>query len=121
MGYLPQIQAGIERLLPNPTEQADIELQKQGISQPSQDYIALRDENIRRQQQLLEQNPIAYGAGQLAGSVASSAPMAGVGQASSFGKRLVDAAKVGATQAALYNPGDVEGEYSGLQLKKRLS
>lgn len=117
-GYLPQIQAGIESLLPSPTSEADLKLQQMGIQQEPETYLSRRDENLRRQQQLQQEAPITYGAGQLAGGIAASAPMVG-GTAATLGGRALQAAGIGALEGAAYNPGDIEGQYGGLQLQER--
>jgi hypothetical protein len=108
MGYLPQIQAAVE-----PAQNKLMELIT-GKKVDSGDYLQRRDENLRRQKSLSEENPMASMAGKLAGGVASSAILPG-GAAGGIGK----AALQGAATGALYNPGDKEGEMGGLQLADR--
>lgn len=104
-GYLPQLQAaaskGIEYLRGD---------------EPS-DYVKTRDEFIKRDQSLAENSPKSYLAGQVGGAVAT--PGMGVGKAATTAGKIGKAALAGAATGALYNPGDVEGELSGLQLKDR--
>lgn len=115
LGYLPQIQAGIEKILPNPTADADAKLKAMGIDVPEQSYVQMRDENIARQGQLAKQNPGASMAGKGAGIVASMAmPLPGA----AMGKVARSALQGGITGAA-YNPGDVKGEVNPLQLEER--
>lgn len=125
LGYLPQIQAGVEKgvdylssFIPGTSANTDKQLREQGFQVESPSYIQMRDENLRRQQELQQQNPISYGAGQLAGGIAASAPLAGAG-AASLGGRVLQAAGTGVIEGGLYNPGDKEGELSGLQLEDR--
>jgi hypothetical protein len=75
-------------------------------------YVERRDENLRRQRENAQANPIGSMAGKALG-MAATIPVGGV--PSSLGR----AAAQGAVQGALYNPGDTEGEVNPLQAKDR--
>lgn len=116
MGYLPHIQAAIERFLPNPTAEADEKLKAMGIEPPSQTYLQARDENIARQQAQAKAHPVASALGKGAGLISSAAlpiPGASLG---GLTKGLVQ----GAITGAAYNPGDIKGEISPIQAQDRL-
>lgn len=135
MGYLPQLQAIGGLLMPDPGRDVDAKLKSEGfeIAQPKDTYVSLRDENIRRQKELQEEAPGAYIGGQLAGAVATApvvgkaitkipgmalAPKAGL---SGLLARTGQAAAGGAIQAAVQNPGDMEGVVADdLQMDQRL-
>ena len=136
LGYAPQIGAAIA-----PAIDKGIEFFT-GMRAPKDTYVQRRDENIKEQQALAESNPLAYGVGNVAGSLAT--PAAPMGLASrlgllSKGKTLVtadqasklaragqaakgigQAAATGAGIAAVTNPGDIEGEVSPLQFGQRV-
>lgn len=122
LGYLPQLQAGAERLIPSPTSDVDERLRQQGFKLPEESYVKSRDEFISRGAGLQKENPYSYGAGMLAGT-ALQAPMvaglAGAPAASALG-RVGQAVKGGAIMGAAQNPGDTAGQESGLQLGERL-
>src|SRR4051812_21474305 len=112
MGYLPQLQAALGKMMPNPTGDLDAELKKQGfdLRQKEDTYTGLRDENIARQENLKKSNPYAYHLSQLAGGI-STAPIL-EGALGSVAPKLAGAGKAsitGATMGALQNPGDQEG------------
>ena len=71
MGYLPQVQAGVEGLLPNPTADVDAKLKAQGfnIKQPGYDYVKSRDQFANQINQQATQSPGYYAGGQLAGAI----------------------------------------------------
>ena len=54
LGYLPQLQAGAEQLSMGATQDVDEQLKAQGFKLPEDGYVQSRDENIRRQKQLLK-------------------------------------------------------------------
>lgn len=128
-GYLPQIQAGVERatqfatkFIPGTPAYEDEKLREQGFQLPEESYLKSRDENIARIEGLQEANPKASIGGTLAGALSSGIATAGLGaagQAATRGKQLYQAAKTGLVIGALQNPGDTEGEYGGLQLEDR--
>lgn len=112
MGYLPQLQAAMGKLMPNPTADLDAQLKKQGFSlnQKEDTYTGLRDENIKRQEALKASNPYAYHGAQLAGGI-STAPLL-EGAVGSLAPGLSKAGKAianGTAFGALQNPGDQEG------------
>lgn len=116
-GYLPQLQALAEPA----TNKLFAALE--GKPEPElPGYTQRRDENIRRQALLAEQNPAAYTVGLIGGTVAGGAGLTkalpkGI-QALSAGKQ---AASVGAIQGAIQNPGDIQGEIQPLQAGERLA
>lgn len=130
MGYLPQLQAAVGGLIPNPSAKLDQQLQEQGfkISQPEDSYVNRRDQMIARGEQLQEKAPGAYLGGQVAGAIAGSAPTgAALGKvapallapsAGVFGS-AVKAAAGGALQGAAANPGDIKGQVQPLQISDR--
>lgn len=111
-GYLPQIQAGAEKLLQPVYEQ--ITGQDLGPSEP---YVNIRDRNIKRISELGQENPYSS----LAGTVSGAMLMPGAGslKAASTAGKIGKAALAGGALGAIYNPGDVEGEVSGVQLGDR--
>lgn len=125
-GYLPQAQAALGGLIPNPNKGLDQELRKKGftIQQPEDSYLTRRDENLARQERHLEENPKSYLGGSLAGILAT-APAYGKGVQAltrgAIGKgALTRGAIGGAAQGLIQNPGDIEKEISPVQLEKRL-
>lgn len=122
MGYLPQLQAGVEKLLPNPTADVDAKLKEEGFYVPSNDrsYLEARDENIKRLADEKADHPIASGVGTAAGIVAGAALPAGqIAKTAGLGAKALHGAKMGAAYGAIANPGDTEGEYSPLQVMDR--
>ncbi len=109
LGYLPQLQAGVGKLL-----------------FPEQSYTEQRDINVRRQQAQQEQFPTETLAGSLAGTAVSipvGGAMAGaakIPQATSALGRVLSGAASGAAFGAAQNVGETEGEISPLQLEERL-
>lgn len=124
--YLPQLQASASMLTPSAGSETDEKLKSEGftISQPEKTYLSERDSFIKRSDQLKQENPKAFLAGEIAGTVAGSAvPAKALGAIPKVGKLLATPAKgvigrlaqtTGAAGAvgALENPGDVEGQYS---------
>ena len=121
MGYLPQLQAAAEPLM---TKGLDL-LTGQDVSKDLPSYIERRDENILRNQNLQEEFPVSYGAGQIGGVVAS-APGYGklLGKAIPAGTGLLgktaSAAAGGGAQGLLQNPGDTLGQAGDLQIDERM-
>lgn len=85
----------------------------------SPEYIAARDKNIRHRETLYDQNPIAYGYGATAGTLVQGAALSGLLPAKIAGSSVLGAMNTGAASGLLENPGDTEGEVSGLQIGKR--
>lgn len=124
MGYLPQAQALVSQLMPDPNKGIDEKLRSQGfdIQQDKPTYVQERDANIKRLEMQGEEHPYASGAGSLGGALSSAMVASGaapINAASRIG-RVIQAAKGGALLGAVANPGDTEGEVSGLQLGERL-
>ena len=129
-GYLPQIQAMTQPItdrvlnaLPGPeAEPAPFSQMVPG----SKAYIAARDSFNKSGQALAEQNPKSALAGNIAGMITTSiipggmvAKGAQVGKAG-IGATALKGAVTGAVEAAAMNPGDVEGEFSPLQISDRI-
>jgi len=107
-GYLPQIEAGLEQLIPG-----------------SKPYVQRRDELINTLKKSQEANPISSAVGTGLGIAGSMYAMPGLGAAkaaSSFPQLAGQVLKnvgIGAGMIAAQNPGDIEGEVSPLQLEER--
>lgn len=140
LGYAPQIGAAIAPVIDKGIEFFT------GMRAPQDTYVQRRDENIANQNALAQSNPLAYGVGDVAGSIATTAAPMGLasrlgllGKGASASKALVtadqasklaragqaakgigQAAATGAGIAAITNPGDVEGEISPLQFGQRV-
>lgn len=81
LGYAPQLGAAIA-----PAIDKGIEFFT-GMRAPQDTYVQRRDENIREQQALADSNPIAYGVGNVAGGIATSAaPMSLAARLGMLGK-----------------------------------
>jgi len=129
MGYLPQLQAGAENAVNNAQRLtglgaggADAKLEEQGFQLPERDYVQMRDENIARQKQLAEKNPVASMAGKGAGIVASMAATPGASLlkgVSGVGGAVARGMAQGALQGAAYNPGDTKGVVDSTQFGDR--
>lgn len=122
LGYLPQMQAAVGKLMPNPSRGVDADLEAKGfkISQPEQGYTELRDENLIRQAQQKKDFPKASLAGTVAGIGATAlVPVGTVAKGASFGAKVAQGAKIGGVMGAVANPGDTVGEISPVQIEKR--
>jgi len=119
LGYLPQLQALTEKLLPNPGAKVDADLRAKGATLPGdKSYVELRDENIARHDQQKKDFPKATTAGTMAGIGATALAggvLGGVAKGANTAARTWNAAKTGATLGAVANPGDTEGELSPIQ------
>jgi hypothetical protein len=115
LGYLPQLQAGLEmginklrdgkdfvahKMGLHGMESVDAQLRDKGITLPEESYTQIRDQNIARNERLAAENPLTYGGAGLAGAIASTAvpgTLAGklglLTKAGSTGKALVTAEK----------------------------
>lgn len=127
-GYLPQLESlatlASKKLYQGTglfPESVGAELARQeekGNIRPEGQYTALRDIGAKENKELAKYNPTASIAGTVGGGLlqaplmAAAAPLKGL-------STLKQAAATGALTGALYNPGDVEGELSGLQLGER--
>lgn len=124
MGYLPQIQAAVEPAIQGLLgDNTDEQLKAQGFTIQEPNYTQRRDQYIKEQQALAEASPIASTIGQVAGGLTSgiaSGGLFGGARAAGLVGRLGQAAKAGALQGTVRNPGDVEGEVSLIQPQERL-
>jgi len=106
LGYLPEIQAGAQRMLPNPTAEADLKLKALGIEAPQEN---LTQQFRARQEQLQKENPVAFGAGQAVGiggqlaATSGAANVLGAGGLIKASPVLSSVLESGAMGAA-YNP-----------------
>ncbi len=119
LGYLPQLQAYADKFM---TEQIN---DAAGVRPDfgKLDYVQSRDQNIKRLAQAEKDNPTASTLGTIAGGVASGLIPGGIASkalkgASAMG-RVGAAAAQGALTGAVANPGDIEGQISGLQVEDR--
>jgi hypothetical protein len=119
MGYLPHLQALIDKVMPDPNAVLDERLRADGFkvqNAPEKTYIQNRDENIARLAKEGEEHPVASGAGTVAGIVGGAVTggklAGGFAKGASALQRLKSAAKTGAAFGAIGNPGDIEGEVS---------
>lgn len=119
MGYLPQIQAAVEKILPNPTADADAKLKQLGIGVPDDSYVSMRDQNIARQKRESQENPTAALVGKAAGIAAPMLLGGGEAEATKFLPAVGKGAAIGAATGAVYNPGDTAGQLDPLQLEDR--
>lgn len=127
LGYLPQLQAAasqgidaITQFIPGSPANVDRALEAQGFTVQQPTYISERDAFARQAQELQQQNPVAYGAGQVAGALTSGVATGGAGGAASLVGKVGQAAKTGGLMGLLQNPGEIEGELDPLQLQERL-
>lgn len=142
LGYLPNVQAGIAEASEKLSDWSNEKLDKIGLADedwktdqklkelgikvegPKDDYIAKRDANLKRRELQKKENPNAHLIGTGIG-IGASAVLGGKMLPAQKLKdltrlqRIVKAAKAGAGAGAIYNPGDKEGEISGLQLGDR--
>lgn len=126
LGYLPQIQAGFEKVnnfISDPSGGVDAQLEAQGFQLPKQDYVNLRDENIKRQQGQAERNPYDAAAGMIAGIGVQAPLLAGavIPKAAGMAGRVGSSIATGFSLGAASNPGDTEGQVNPLQGQERLS
>ena len=126
LGYLPQIQAGFEKVnnfIGDPSGGVDAQLEAQGFQLPKQDYVNLRDENLKRQEGQAQRNPYDAMAGTI-GGIAVQAPLiaaTAVPKAAGMAARVGSSIATGFGLGAVSNPGDTEGVVSPLQGQERLT
>lgn len=140
-GYLPEVQAAVGGLMPNPSAKVDAELRAKGttINQPEDTYASRLAENRGRLQGFAENSPKSYYGGQIAGAIgtapiygaglkaaglASEIPAAAegsglLGKAGNFGARMGQTGAQGAALGALTNP-HTEGSDESLDMGDRL-
>jgi soluble cytochrome b562 len=130
LGYLPQLQALAEPGLNSLMEKiASTDLGSKLMDVPKDskvdvesDYVKRRDEAIRRQEKLKEENPMSYGAGTVGGIITGGVamqPLAGASAATRAG-RIAQGVSQGGAMGFAMNPGDKEGEVDDTQLEDRL-
>ena len=136
-GYAPQLNAGIQKGAEGAVSLKDriakllgadsmmsqrAQMEAQGFKLPAEEsYVEARDRYKGRTDQLAKENPWSYGAGQVAGTLASGAAIPG-GQAAkgaSLLAKLTRGAGTGLAMSAVQNPGDVEGVVDPLQMGDR--
>lgn len=108
LGYLNNIQAATEPL----AFKALNALTGQNVE--ADDYLTARDGYNKRQEQLQKENPKSFGAGQIAGTIVSSLPVAKAAQGATMLARAGQAAKAGAVYGGLQNTSEKEGEITTL-------
>ncbi len=91
-----------------------------GNNVEADDYLTARDNYNRRQAELQRENPAAFGTGQIAGTIASSMPVAKAAQGATVAARALQGAKAGAIYGGLQNTQEREGELGGLDLPERI-
>ncbi len=116
MGYLPQLQAAAE-----PVTNAIGNLVT-GSNVEATPYLAVRDQTQKRLAMQAEANPKTALAADVGGGVvgALATPVPGMGAAKGVLGTTVAAARGGAVQGLLQNPGDVEGKVAPIQAKERV-
>jgi hypothetical protein len=144
-GYGPQLAAGVNQALSAADElqqkvtgkyiedakNTDKKLVAAGfkIKQPEDNYLSTRDQFLKQQEQVKQEHPYAFGAGEVAGSLAggvhaggllNKVPALAIGKSTPFLGKVAKSAAQGALLAGAVNPGDVEGQMGGLQLDQRL-
>jgi hypothetical protein len=118
LGYAPQLEAGV--IEPAMAKLYDF-INGTNFSKELDPYIDRRDKVIARHKKAKEDNPGTYLAGNLGGGIVSglaTAPLAGA-RAATVGGRIGKAALAGGVIGGVSNPGDIEGEYSGVQGRDR--
>lgn len=126
-GHLPQIQAAVSQLLPDPTAGTKRKLAEQGITvqEAPSGYAASRDANMRRLAEQERESPIASSIGKLGGLAGSLVltgglgKLLGIGKAITTGGRIAQGAGTGAVAGALRNPGEAGGDDIVSNLKAR--
>ncbi len=116
LGYGPQVRAGI----------VDPIVEKvgnffTGNDVDMGDYLSNRDSYRKEIETSKAEHPGAAMAGTVTGALATSlVPGLNAAKGATAGARVLNAAKTGAVMGGIMNPGDTEGEYSGLQLPDRI-
>lgn len=113
LGYLNNIQGALEKpafAIMNAITGQDVE---------ADDYVKARDFYNKRQERLKEENPGSFGAGQVAGTIVSSMPVAKAAQGATVLGRAIQGAKAGSLYGAAQNTSEQEGDMGGLDLGER--
>ncbi len=114
LGYLNNIQAALEK----PAFAVMNAVTGQDVA--ADDYVVSRDAYNRRQAALQKENPAAFGVGQVAGTMASSVPVARAAQGATMTARAIQGAKAGAVYGGLQNTAEQEGKSGSLDVGERL-
>lgn len=123
MGYAPQVEAFIEPI----TARVFDAFNNTNMAGELPSYLDRRDKAAQEMQQYKKDNPKAFAAGEIGGTIATSiipGGMAGkavgnlgkVQKMGKIGQNIAKAAGTGAVIGAIQNPGDVEGELNPLQV-----
>jgi hypothetical protein len=119
LGYLPHLQAAAEKPSAWLVEKiASTDLGSKLLDVPkdakieADDYVTARDGFLKRQERLQKENPGAFMAGGVAGTLVNAGATAPLlsAKAATAGARIGKGALQGLTLGAIQNPGDVEGE-----------
>lgn len=118
MGYLPQLQAGLQ---PAMNKALDLVTGNDVYHSDDSTYLNRRDQNIDRQDTQKKEHPIASTIGTVGGIGASAlVPGAAIAKEASLGAKMLQGGKSGLMLGALANPGDTEGEIHPIQPAARL-
>lgn len=116
LGYLNNLQAALEK----PAFAVFNKIH--GTDTQADDYTTARDYYNKRQENLKKENPGAFASGQIAGSIASSVPVAKAAQGATALARAIQAARAGTIYGGLQNTNtdEVAGKIEGLDLGQRI-
>lgn len=128
LGYLPQLQAVVGKLIPDPSAKINKKLREQGFDLPDEEtYAQLRDQYIKRSQWLEQKAPGSFTVGRVTGAISSSpiysAAFKGANMATKINtwqRRLATGINTGAIIGFLSNPGDTEGVVDPGQISQRI-
>lgn len=126
MGYAPQVEAMLEPI----TAKVFDAINNTNMAGELPDYVNRRDAAAKKMDEYKKDNPKAFAAGEIGGTIATSIiPGGAAGKAvgnigkvqkmGKWGQNIAKAAGTGAVIGAAQNPGDVEGELNPLQLFDR--
>lgn len=129
MGYLPQIQGGLEKPITaglNAVASTGLGSKLLGVPQnpnvEADSYLQSRDYFNKRSQDLAQENPKAFMAGQIGGGLNSAIITPGLGAAKGLGTagKIAAGGGAGGLLAGIQNPGDVQGVLDPLQAQSRI-
>lgn len=106
-GHLPELQAAVSKIMPNPSYfvDQDLKAKKFKIQEGPESYESTRDQNRSRQAQDAKENPNAALAGKLGGLAALTA-LSPTSTASTLLGKVAQGAGTGGVIGALQNPGE---------------
>lgn len=110
LGYLPQLQAMGAKAVDYAFDVPN-----------APGYAQLRDESIKRGEQLSKDFPMSSGAGTVAGVLGGGAALSGIAPGVTVADRIRKSALIGAALGGASNPGDTEGEIDPFQVNQRAS